>query len=191
MLSLQIGEAAAGIYTTGLKLVEVACLPLGCFISVALLSACAMSCLPPQFWTPFEACHLRGSSSTSYSTAVLALAMVPCWCCLLLVLMLGERFARTRKQSMAAMAAIVLTQGIEILLGRLMLAANLNVARAVRITLGTLVCVLLTSCLYTFVWHRRDDRGAGGFLSAWWIYSISAICSAPCAEEATPRPDWR
>jgi hypothetical protein len=41
----------------------------------------------------------------------------------------------------------VLAQGIEIVLGRLMLAANLSVARAVRITIGTIACVLLTVML--------------------------------------------
>jgi O-antigen/teichoic acid export membrane protein len=73
---------------------------------------------------------------------VLALAMyfaVPP----LLVPVLGERFAGT-EAVIAIMAAIVFAQGIEIVLGRLMLAANLTVARALRIMLGTIICVLLT-----------------------------------------------
>jgi O-antigen/teichoic acid export membrane protein len=77
--------------------------------------------------------------------AVLAVAMyiaVPP----LLVPVLGERFGGS-EAVIAAMAAIVFAQGIEIVLGRLMLAANLNVARAVRITIGTIVCVLLTVAL--------------------------------------------
>jgi O-antigen/teichoic acid export membrane protein len=64
----------------------------------------------------------------------------------LLVPVLGERFAGS-EAVIAAMAAIVLAQGIEIVLGRLMLSAQLNVARAVRITVGTIVCVLLTVSL--------------------------------------------
>jgi O-antigen/teichoic acid export membrane protein len=137
-LSLQVGAAAAGIYTTGLKLVEVACLPLW-FIGVAVY---------PRLCQAFA--HREGFQRLSRQALtigfvlalVLAVAMylaVPP----LLVPVLGARFAGA-EPVIAAMAAIVLAQGIEIVLGRLMLSANLNVARAIRITVGTLVCVLLT-----------------------------------------------
>ena len=140
-LSLQVGSAAAGIYTTGLKLVEVACLPL-VFIGVA---AYPRLC---QAFSHAAAFHklTRQAVVVGVSLALLlALAMyfaVPP----LLVPVLGERFAGA-EAVIAAMAAIVLAQGIEIVLGRLMLAANLNVARAVRITIGTIACVLLTVLL--------------------------------------------
>ena len=137
-LSLQIGEAAAGIYTTGLKLVEVACLPLF-FIGVALYPRL---CHAFADAAAFQRLARQGLFVGIALAAVLALAMyllVPP----LLVPVLGERFAGS-ETIIAAMAAIVLAQGMEIVLGRLMLAANLNVARAVRITVGTLVCVLLT-----------------------------------------------
>ena len=64
----------------------------------------------------------------------------------LLVPVLGERFAGT-EAVIATMAMIVFAQGIEIVIGRLMLAAHLNVARALRITVGTLACVVLTVVL--------------------------------------------
>ena len=137
-LSLQIGEAAAGIYTTGLKLVEVACLPL-VFIGVA---AYPRLC---QAYANSAVFHKLARHAVAIGVVlafVLALAMylaVPP----LLVPVLGERFAGA-EAVIATMAAIVLAQGIEIVLGRLMLAANLNVARAVRITVGTIVCVVLT-----------------------------------------------
>jgi O-antigen/teichoic acid export membrane protein len=137
-LSLQIGQAAAGIYTTGLKLVEVACLPL-VFLGVA---AYPRLC---QAFADRGAFHKLARQSVAAGVslaAILALAMyfaVPP----LLVPVLGERFAGT-EAVIAIMAVIVFAQGIEIVLGRLMLAANLNVARAVRITVGTIVCVLLT-----------------------------------------------
>lgn len=137
-LSLQVGEAAAGIYTTGLKLVEVACLPL-VFIGVA---AYPRLCLAFAHPAGFLRLTRQGLAIGIALALVLAAAMyfaVPP----LLVPVLGERFAGA-ESIIAAMAAIVLVQGIEIVLGRLMLAANLNVARAVRITLGTIVCVLLT-----------------------------------------------
>ncbi|WP_116811850.1 lipopolysaccharide biosynthesis protein [Steroidobacter cummioxidans] len=137
-LSLQVGSAAAGIYTTGLKLVEVACLPL-VFIGVAAYPRLCQAFADPL---EFQRLTRQGLVIGIGLAAVLALAMyllVPP----LLVPVLGERFAGA-EPIIAVMAAIVLAQGIEIVLGRLMLAANLNVARAVRITLGTLVCILLT-----------------------------------------------
>ena len=137
-LSLQIGEAAAGVYTTGLKLVEVACLPL-VFIGVAVYPRLCHAFADPL---GFHRLARQGLALGIAGAAILALAMyllVPP----LLVPVLGERFAGS-ETIIAAMATIVLAQGIEIVLGRLMLAANLNVARAVRITAGTLVCILLT-----------------------------------------------
>ncbi|WP_129775089.1 oligosaccharide flippase family protein [Peristeroidobacter soli] len=138
VLSLQLGEAAAGVYATGLKLVEVACLPL-VFIGVAVYPRLCLAFADP---VGFQRLARQGLIIGSVLAVVLALAMyllVPP----LLVPVLGERFAGS-ETIIAAMAAIVFAQGLEIVLGRLMLAANLNVARAVRITLGTLVCVLLT-----------------------------------------------
>lgn len=140
-LSLQVGEAAAGIYTTGLKLVEVACLPL-VYIGVA---AYPRLCHAFADAAGFQRLSRQGLVIGTVLALVLAAAMyllVPP----LLVPVLGERFAGA-ETIIAAMAAIVLAQGIEIVLGRLMLAANLSVARAVRIALGTLVCVLLTIVL--------------------------------------------
>jgi len=140
-LSLQVGEAAAGIYTTGLKLVEVACLPL-VFIGVAAYPRLCQAFADPA---GFRKLTRQGFIIGVLLAALLALAMyiaVPP----LLVPVLGERFGGS-EAVIAAMALIVFAQGIEIVLGRLMLAANLNVARAVRITLGTIVCVLLTVTL--------------------------------------------
>ena len=137
-LSLQIGQAAAGIYTTGLKLVEVACLPL-VFIGVA---AYPRLCQAFAHRTAFQRLARQAVVVGVVLAFVLAVAMyfaVPP----LLVPVLGERFAGT-EAVIATMAMIVFAQGIEIVIGRLMLAAHLNVARAVRITVGTLVCVLLT-----------------------------------------------
>lgn len=137
-LSLQVGEAAAGIYTTGLKLVEVACLPL-VFIGVAAYPRLCQAFADP---IGFQKLTRQALTIGLLLALVLAVAMylaVPP----LLVPVLGDRFAGS-EAIIAAMAAIVLAQGIEIVLGRLMLSAQLNVARAVRITVGTVVCVLLT-----------------------------------------------
>lgn len=140
-LSLQVGEAAAGVYTTGLKLVEVACLPL-VFIGVAAYPRLCHAFAEP---TGFRRLTRQALGIGLLLALLLAAAMyvaVPP----LLVPVLGQRFAGS-ETVIAVMAAIVLAQGIEIVLGRLMLAAKLNVARAVRITVGTIVCVLLTVAL--------------------------------------------
>lgn len=137
-LSLQIGEAAAGIYTTGLKLVEAACLPL-VFIGVAAYPRLCQAFADP---TGFQRLTRQALAIGLLIALLLAAGMyvaVPP----LLVPVLGQRFAGA-ESIIALMAAIVLAQGMEVVLGRLMLAANLNVARAVRITVGTIVCVILT-----------------------------------------------
>jgi O-antigen/teichoic acid export membrane protein len=137
-LSLQIGQAAAGIYTTGLKLVEVACLPL-VFIGVAAYPRlCQAFASSATFQKLARQAVLIGVLLAFVLAVAMYFAVPP-----LLVPVLGERFAGT-EAVIATMAAIVFAQGIEIVLGRLMLAANLNVARALRITIGTIICVLLT-----------------------------------------------
>src|SRR5690606_2877553 len=60
--------------------------------------------------------------------------------------LLGADFAGT-EPLIAAMALIVLVQGVEIVLGRLMLSANPSVARAMRSALGTVICVALSVTL--------------------------------------------
>jgi O-antigen/teichoic acid export membrane protein len=140
-LSLQVGEAAAGIYTTGLKLVEVACLPL-VFIGVAAYPRLCQAFADPnefQKWT--RQAVFIGVLLAALLALAMYLAVPP-----LLVPVLGVRFAGA-EAVIAVMGVIVLAQGIEIVLGRLMLAANLSVARAVRITIGTIACVLLTVML--------------------------------------------
>lgn len=140
-LSLQVGETAAGIYTTGLKLVEVACLPL-VFIGVAAYPRlCQAYAQAKGFRKLAGQAVLVGILLAAVLAVVMYFAVPP-----LLVPVLGKRFAGS-EAIIAAMAAIVLAQGVEIVLGRLMLAANLNVPRALRITIGTVVCVLLTVTL--------------------------------------------
>jgi O-antigen/teichoic acid export membrane protein len=61
----------------------------------------------------------------------------------LLVPMLGPGFAGSEPLLMA-MAALMFVQGVEIVLGRLLLSANLNVARAAWTSIGACACVALT-----------------------------------------------
>lgn len=140
-LSLQVGQTAAGVYATGLKLVEVACLPL-VFIGVAAYPRLCQTFLNVAgFQQLSRQVVMLGLLLAALLGLAMYLAVPP-----LLVPVLGERFAGD-EAVIAVMALIVFAQGVEIVLGRLMLAANLNVDRAVRITLGAIVCVLLTVML--------------------------------------------
>lgn len=140
-LSLQVGAAAAGIYTTGLKLVEVACLPLVFMGVAAYPRLCQAFADPAGFQKLTRQAVVIGLLLAALLALAMYLAVPP-----LLVPVLGDRFAGA-EAVIAAMGVIVLAQGIEIVLGRLMLAAHLNVARAVRITIGTIACVVLTVTL--------------------------------------------
>ena len=171
-LSLQVGEAAAGIYTTGLKLVEVACLPL-VFIGVAAYPRlCQAAVNAPSFRKLTRQAVALGMLLALLLALAMYFAVPP-----LLVPVLGERFAGA-EATIAVMAAIVFAQGIEIVLGRLMLAANLNVARAVRITIGTVVCVLLTITLIpTFGIDAATTALVGSYLLVGAMYSGSLFGS--------------
>lgn len=152
-LSLQVGQTAAGIYTTGLKLVEVACLPL-VFIGVAAYPRLCQAFLNvPGFQQLSRQVVLIGLLLAALLALAMYLAVPP-----LLVPVLGARFAGD-EAVIAVMALVVFAQGVEIVLGRLMLAANLNVDRAVRITLGAIVCVLMTVML-------TETFGIGGTIAA-------------------------
>lgn len=141
VLALQVGEHAAGIYATGLKLVEISCLPL-MFMGVAAYPYLSQQAAQPQ---AFAALARRVAWGGVGLAVLLAAGMyVGVW--LLLEPLLGADFAGT-EPVIAAMALIVLVQGVEIVLGRLMLSANLSVARAMRIALGTVICVALSVTL--------------------------------------------
>lgn len=137
-LALLATDHAAGVYAAGLKLVEIACLPL------LFLGRAAYPGLSRAFGDPREFGRMTrqalwvGFSLAALSAAALAVAVPP-----LLVPMLGPGFAGT-EPIVAAMSALVLVQGVEIVLGRLLLSANLNVARAVWTSIGACVCAALT-----------------------------------------------
>ncbi|HKU16353.1 MAG TPA: glycosyltransferase [Steroidobacteraceae bacterium] len=137
-LALLVSERAAGVYAAGLKLVEVACLPL------LFLGRAAYPGLSRAFGDPHQFGRISrhalwvGLVIAALSAVALALAAPP-----LLVPMLGPGFAGT-EPIMMAMAALMLVQGAEIVLGRLLLSANLNVPRAAWTSVGAVTCVALT-----------------------------------------------
>jgi glycosyltransferase involved in cell wall biosynthesis/O-antigen/teichoic acid export membrane protein len=137
-LTLLATDHAAGVYAAGLKLVELACLPL-LFLGRAAYPGLSRAFNdPPEFGRMTRQALWVGFAIAVFSAAAMAVAVPP-----LLVPLLGPGFAGS-EQIVAAMAALALVQGIEIVLGRLLLSANLNIARAGWTTLGACVCAALT-----------------------------------------------
>jgi glycosyltransferase involved in cell wall biosynthesis/O-antigen/teichoic acid export membrane protein len=137
-LTLLATDRAAGVYAAGLKLVELACLPL------LFLGRAAYPGLSRAFGDPHAFGRMTrqalwvGFTLAALSAAALAVAIPP-----LLVPMLGPGFAGS-EPIVAVMSALVFVQGVEIVLGRLLLSANLNVARAAWTSVGACVCAALT-----------------------------------------------
>jgi O-antigen/teichoic acid export membrane protein len=119
-LTLLVSEHAAGIYAAGLKLVEMACLPL------LFLGRAAYPGLSRAFREPREFRRM-GRHALAWGFAIAALSAIALAIATpsLLVPMLGPGFAGSEPMLMA-MAALMFVQGIEIVLGRLLLSANLN-----------------------------------------------------------------
>jgi glycosyltransferase involved in cell wall biosynthesis/O-antigen/teichoic acid export membrane protein len=137
-LTLLVSEQAAGIYAAGLKLVEMACLPL------LFLGRAAYPGLSRAFRDPREFGRMsRQALAWGFGIAALSAIALAVATPSLLVPMLGAGFAGAEPVLMA-MAALMFVQGIEIVLGRLLLSANLNVARAAWTSIGACVCVALT-----------------------------------------------
>ena len=137
-LTLLATDHAAGVYAAGLKLVELACLPL-LFLGRAAYPGLSRAFNdPPEFGRMTRQALWVGFAIAVFSAAAMAVAVPP-----LLVPLLGPGFAGS-EQIVAAMAALALVQGVEIVLGRLLLSANLNIARAAWTTLGACVCAALT-----------------------------------------------
>ncbi|HEY7640170.1 MAG TPA: glycosyltransferase, partial [Steroidobacteraceae bacterium] len=136
-LTLLATERAAGEYAAGLKLVELACLPL------LFLGRAAYPGLSRAFGDPHRFGRMTrqalwvGLTLAALSALAMAVAVPP-----LLVPMLGPGFAGS-EPIIAAMSALVLVQGIEIVIGRLLLSANMNVARAAWTSIGACVCAVL------------------------------------------------
>lgn len=140
-LVLWSSESAAGIYAAGLKLAEVACMPLLFLGQAAYPTLTALHSEPAAF----RHVSRRAIAWGSLVAALIALAMAlltP----ILLVPALGAGYAGSERV-IAAMASLACVQGIEIVLGRLLLSANQSVARAKWIAVGAMVCAVMTAAL--------------------------------------------
>jgi O-antigen/teichoic acid export membrane protein len=131
VLSLKIGEAAAGLYATGLRLIEVGLMPLA-FIGVAAYPQ--LSRLYRDDKAAFQ------SFGLDYIWVVLVAGLILAWGVdfvvpQLLVPVLGSKYAGS-EPVVRMMAGLALIQALEVGMGRVLFAANLQVARAVAILLG-------------------------------------------------------
>ena len=141
-LRLLRGAAVAGLYAPGLKLIEVALRP-AYFIGIA-----AYPRLSQQFrQDPARFRHISDALLWLMLLTAGALAWALYFVApLLLVPVLGARYAAA-EPVVRIMATIALMQACEAILGRLLYAADLQVARAVTVTLGAVVAVILNLAL--------------------------------------------
>jgi O-antigen/teichoic acid export membrane protein len=142
LLTLIAGEAAAGIYASGFKFVEVGTMPLS-FLSVAAF---------PELSRLFES-DRRGFATfandllrrTLFLGGLLAWVLYFCMPAVILPVF-GHRFAAV-VPLMRLMAGLALLFAAEIVLVRVLLAAHLQVARVRLFTIATVVNVVLNLVL--------------------------------------------
>lgn len=141
-LALSAGDAAAGIYATGLRLIEVGLMPLSFF---GLASYPRLSQLfatdPPAFRrsaTDLLWLLMSGGAVLAWGLYFVAPS--------LLVPVLGQRFAGA-EPVIQTMAFFALVQAIEVGLGRIMLCADRQAATAAFIACGAVVGIVLNVIL--------------------------------------------
>jgi O-antigen/teichoic acid export membrane protein len=142
VLSLESGAAAAGLYATGLRLVEVGLMPLA-YMSIAAYPK--MSSLFLENKTAFRYFGL------DFIWGVLAAGVILAWglyyvAPALLVPVFGDRYAGT-EQVVRLIAALAVLQALDLGLGRVLFAANLQVVRAMAIFLGAVSALVLNPVL--------------------------------------------
>jgi O-antigen/teichoic acid export membrane protein len=137
-LTLKLGESSAGLYAAGLRLTDVGLLPL------AFMGVAAYPRLSQLFRSDVAAFQRVGRDLLWLMVFVggtLAWGLyyvAP----LLLVPVLGARYAGA-EPVVKTIAALALIQSCEVIMGRLMLAADLQVARAAIFAIGALSALIL------------------------------------------------
>ncbi len=141
-LTLQAGDAAAGEFATGLKLVEVSLMPLA-FLGVAAYPRLS------QLYATDRAAFQRGGTQLMWLMVLVSggsawgLSFIAP---VLLVPVLGARFAGM-ESVIATMALLAAVQGFEATLGRLLYCSDCQVRRAAVIVTGavlnTTLCLLI------------------------------------------------
>jgi O-antigen/teichoic acid export membrane protein len=138
VLALKVGDAAAGIFGTGLRLIEVALMPLS-FLGVAAypnLSRLYSTSLPAFRESSGDLMWLMllGGGIAAWGLYFIAPP--------LLVPVLGPRFAGA-EPVIQTMAVFALVQAIEVCLGRILLCADRQIPNAVFVACGAVVSLAL------------------------------------------------
>jgi O-antigen/teichoic acid export membrane protein len=154
VLSLGVGAAAAGLYATGLRLIEVGLLPL---IYIGVAAYPRMSRLFSEERAAFRPFAL------DFIWVVLAAGAVLAWglyfvAPALLVPVLGDKYAGT-ESVIRLMATLALVQAMELGMGRVLFAANLQVLRAAAMAVGA-----ASALLFNLILVRR--LGSSGAIAA-------------------------
>lgn len=151
-LTLQVSSASAGVYATGLKLVETMLLPI-VFMGVAAYPRLS------QAYANHAEFDRRARRLLALGLALALLASCALFFIVphLLVPVLGERFDGAQPV-IAAMAALLFVQAGEAMLGRVLLCANRHVERAAALGVGAVLCIAMTLLL-------TPRFGAAGALS--------------------------
>ena len=165
VLSLAVGAAAAGLYATGLRLIEVGLLPL---IYIGVAAYPRMSRLFSEEMAAFRPFALNFIWIMLAAGAVLAWGLyfvAPA----LLVPILGDKYAGT-EPVIRLMAALALIQAMELGMGRVLFAANLQVLRAAAMAVGAASALLVNLVLV----RRLGSNGAiaAGVLSFVMINAV-------------------
>lgn len=180
-LSLGVGDAAAGVFATGLRLIEVALMPLS-FLGVAAypaLSQLYTNDVPAFRRSAVDLLWLMllGGGAVAWGLYFVAPA--------LLVPVLGARFAGA-EPVIQTMAAFALVQAVEVGLGRLMLCADRQTANAWYVAGGAILSVILNVLLVP----RYGVNGAI-FAGALSYAAIDVLCVAALREPLTGAALWR
>lgn len=141
-LKLLEGGAAAGIYATGLKLIEAAYLTLYFIGSAAYPRLCRSFHDDPKDFKRLGGRLLVLSMVIAASIAAAMYWVVP----LLLVPVFGPHYAGTQAM-IASMAILAFAQSAEVMPGRILLAANLQVERAGMVASAAVLCAVLNFAL--------------------------------------------
>jgi|GEM_PF-1547272 len=141
-LTLMLGEAAAGLFATGLRLIEMALTPL------SMIGIAAYPRLSQLYVTDLAEFRRSGSALT---WLMLALAGGLAWGLyfvspVLLVPVFGQKYAGS-EAIVQTMAAVAVVQAVEVVFGRLLLAADRQVARAAAVAAGALLSLALNMAL--------------------------------------------
>lgn len=181
VLSLQLGERAAGVYATGLKFIEVAFLPLW-FLGVAAYPALCRHFHgdPARFGTLSSQLLWATLVMSGTVAAVLYFILPP-----LLVPILGDGYAGAQAY-IAAMAIIALLHGPELGLGRILFASHGHAHRAAALACGAVLCIVLNVMLIPrFGMNGAIYATAGAYLAAVVLYGFGL--RFPLREQALQR----